>query len=59
VRKSDFPAEVTEVMSDGVAQNLWILSICNLSSFDWIHVRILEFEPEDIYDKHTLLAKFW
>jgi len=28
VRKSDLLAELTDVMSDGVAQDLWILSIC-------------------------------
>jgi hypothetical protein len=27
VRKSDLLAELTDVMSDGVAQDLWILSI--------------------------------
>jgi len=27
VRKSDLPAELTGVMSDGVAQDLWILFI--------------------------------
>jgi len=27
VRKSDFLAELTDVMSDGVAQDLWLLSL--------------------------------
>jgi len=49
VRKSDFLAELTDVLSDGVSQDFWLLSV-GIDNNPWGKYHPLI--PSDKYTKH-------